>query len=164
LYAAGQSADNLVLQGRSLLSTGDLTNATTRFAAAVAASPNHQTANALLAGTRLFALSYRQPFQDLLDRLGVGPTNRSVYQWSADLQRDTEGVIVPPNDFSAQELVSFVRTNVLAEVEAALGNAGKITDRNFVLALSSNETSVAGVVIDYGDIQMTRASCMQSRC
>ena len=95
--------------------------------------------------------------QDMMDRLGVALTNRSIYHWTAHLPTDTNGIPVPPNDFNLMEGVAFVRTNFLPEVTAALGNFGKITDTNFVLTLSSNETSMAAVILDFGDIQMLRA-------
>ena len=57
----GQSADNLVLQGRGFLTAKDITNANKRFAAAVATSPNHQMANALYAVSRILSLPYAQP-------------------------------------------------------------------------------------------------------
>ena len=157
----GQTADNHILQGRSLLVAKDPAIAHSQFAAAVSAAPNHQTANAFLMASRLLSLPYRQPTQDILDRLGVAQTNRDIYAWTAKFRTNQEGVVVPPNDFSAAEIVAFVRTNILPEVGAALANAAKVTDRNFVLTLSSNETAVGEVTVDYGDVQMIR-SCLRA--
>src|SRR5438552_11267377 len=153
----GQSADNLVLQGRNYLANRNFTNANASFAAAVALAPNHQTANTLLAATRLLTLPDRQPTQNMMDRLGLALTNRNIYHWTARPPTDTNGIPVPPNDFNAMEGVAFVRTNFLPEVTAALANLATVADTNFVLSLSSNETSVAAVILDYGDIQMLRA-------
>src|SRR2546428_3341498 len=154
---SAKSADGLVIQGRNYLAVKNLTNANASFSAAVALSPNHQTANAFFAATRLLTLPDRQPAQDMMDRLGVALTNRNIYHWTARLPTDTNGIPVPPNDFNLMEGVAFVRTNFLPEVTAALGNFTKITDTNFVLTLSSNETSMAAVILDFGDIQMLRA-------
>lgn len=156
-HVLGQTADNYILQGRSSLAAKDPASAHSQFAAAVSAAPNHQTANAFLMASRLLSLPYRQPTQDILDRLGVARTNRDIYAWTAKLPTDQEGNVAPPNDFSAAEIVAFVRTNILSEVGAALVNASKVTDRNFVLTLSSNETAVGEMTVDYGDIQMIRA-------
>jgi len=154
---SGQTADGFVLQGRNYLAVKNLTNANASFSTAVALSPNHQTANAFFAATRLLTLPDRQPAQDMMDRLGVALTNRNIYHWTARLPTDTNGIPVPPNDFNLMEGVAFVRTNFLPEVTAALGNFSKITDTNFVLTLSSNESSMAAVILGFGDSQMLRA-------
>jgi hypothetical protein len=154
---AQQSADNFVLQGRAALEAKDIITANARFAAAVALAPSHQTANALYAATRLLSLPYTPPAQDLMDRLGVALTNRDIYAWTARLPVDTNNIFVPPNDFYFGELVDFARTNLLPQVTGALGNLGKITDPYFILSLTSNETKIAAVTVDYADIQMLKA-------
>lgn len=155
--AFGQTADRLVIEGRALLVAKDITNANSRFAAAVGKSPNHQTANLLHAGTRLLSWPYTPVAQDMMDRLGMPLTNRSIYDWTAELPRDTNHVIVPPNDFNSSELVTLARTSVLTEITGALGDLAKVADPNFILNLASNETTITAVTLDYGDVQMLRA-------
>jgi hypothetical protein len=152
-----QTADNLVLQGRALLVAKDLTNANSRFAAAVAKTPNHQTANALYAATRLFSWPYTQPAQDMMDRLGVSLTNRNIYKWTAKLPKDTNGVPIPPNDLNASELVALVRTSFLPEITGSLDNLARVSDPNFILNLATNETTIGQVTLDFGDIQMLQS-------
>ncbi len=151
-----QSSDNLVLQGRAFLVAKDMPNANARFAAAVAASPNHQAANALYAATRLLSLPYSAPGKELMDRLGVSLTNRNIYNWTAKLPKNKQGQVVPPNNFNAMEFTAFLRSHVLPEIQGALGNHTRASDRNFLLHLSSNETKVSEVTLDYGDIQVFR--------
>ena len=56
-----QTADDYVAQGRAFLVAHDLTNANDRFAAALALSPTHATANVLRAATRLLLLPEQPP-------------------------------------------------------------------------------------------------------
>src|SRR3954471_22471826 len=108
-----QTADILVSQGRSFLAARDLTNANARFASALAAAPNHSTANVFRAATRLLTLADQPAGKAFLDRLLIGPTNRSVYGWTADFARTTNGTILAPTNVSAAFLTAFLRTNML---------------------------------------------------
>lgn len=155
--AFGQSADNLVLQGREFLAAKNMTNANARFMAAVVAAPNHQSANALYAASRLLSMPYSQPVQDMLDRLGFALTNRNIYKWQSKPASDTNGVPIPPNDFSATEAADFLRTNTLWQIIGAQTNLAKVKDSNFILSLTSNETQVTKLTVDFGDVQMLRA-------
>lgn len=156
LAAPAQTADNLILQGRAFLEARDITNANARFQAATLAAPEHQSANALYAASRLLAYPYTPAAQGMLDRLGFELTNRTIYGWSSSPPTDTNGFPVPPNDFSAQEAVTFLSTNILPEIKGAAANLAKIHDPNFVLSLSSNETKMAPVTVDYADVLMLR--------
>lgn len=152
-----QSPDNLILQGRAFLAARDITNANSRFQAATAANPNHQSANALYAASRLLAYVYSPPAQAMLDRLGMALTNRNIYRWDAGVPTDTNGVPIPPNDFSLNEATSFLRTNLLVEIQGASANLAKVTDPYFVLTLSSNETQIGPVTVDFADARMLSA-------
>lgn len=164
LCCPGQTPDNLVLQGRAFLAARNITNANARFAQAVKLAPAHQTANALYSVTRLLSLPYTQPWQDMMDRMGVALTNRDLYAWSAAPQTDSEGVPVPPNQVGVEDLVAFVSTNLLPELHAAAANLAQITDPNFVLSLASNETTVGEATIDYGDIRLIHAGLSAAKC
>ena len=152
-----QTADSLVLQGRALLSAKDLPNANARFLTSVELSPTHQTANVLYAATRVLAWPYSRPAQNMMDRLGMTQTNRDLYLWTAKIPHDTNGVPIPPNDLSSGEVLDLVRTNLLTELSGALGNLAKVTDTNFLLNLTSNETKMGDVTLDFGDVQILRA-------
>src|SRR5258706_996709 len=151
-------ADDLIAQGRAYLAARDLTNANARFASAVAADGNHSTANVFRASTRLLTLADQAAGKALLDRLGMGPTNRSVYGWTADLAHDTNGIVQAPANMSAAELSAFLRTNILVEIAAAGSNLAVVTDPNFALSLTSNETTMIDVTLDYADLLMVRAA------
>ena len=155
--AHAQTADDYVNQGRAFLAAHDLTNANSRFASAVALSPNHATANVFRAATRLLVLPNQPAGSALLDRLGFAQTNRNVYDWTARIARDTNGVPIAPAGVAVSEVSAFLRTNVLPEIIQAAANLAVVTDTNFALALSSNETTTIAVTLDYGDIQLLRA-------
>src|SRR3977135_1956759 len=103
-----QTADILVSQGRAFLAAHDLTNANARLVSAIVAAPNHSTANVFRATTRLLTLADQPAGIAFLDRLLIGPTNRSVYGWTADFARTTNGTILAPTNVSAAFLTGFL--------------------------------------------------------
>jgi|GEM_PF-5423568 len=93
----------------------------------------------------------------MLDRLGMALTNRNIYRWDAGVPTDTNGIPILPNDFSLSEAASFLRTNLLMEVQGASANLAKVNDPYFLRTLSSNETKIAPVTVDYADARMLSA-------
>ncbi|MBI4326982.1 MAG: hypothetical protein HY674_17210 [Chloroflexi bacterium] len=154
---SAQNADTFVAAGRFHLAARDMTNANVSFAAAVAAAPNHETANALYAATRLLALPAQPAVNAFLDRLGVSRERRDLYHWSTSLPRDTNGVPLAPAGVNANEFAALLRTTVLPEISGAAANLAKVINTSFLLNLSSNETTFASVTVDYGDVQLLRA-------
>ena len=143
-----QTADQLVTEGRAFLAQRNLTNANAKFVAAVAASQNHENANALLSVTRLLNLLYLPPAQNFLTRLGVSATGRDVYHWTAFIAKDTNRVPIAPVGVSGAEASPFWHTNALPEIANSLANLARITNTNFLLNLTSNETTTAAVTVD----------------
>ncbi|MCL5098638.1 MAG: hypothetical protein M1608_14130 [Candidatus Omnitrophica bacterium] len=152
-----QSAETLITQGRAYLAAHDLANANASFAGAVQASPNNETANALLAATRLLVLPGQPAAQGFMDRLGITPSGRDIYHWTARLPMDSEGRPLSIPNMNFEEGIALLRTNLLPEVTAAEANLAKVVSTNFLLNLSSNETAIADVSVDYGDILLLRA-------
>jgi hypothetical protein len=157
LAATAQTVDQWITAGRTYLTQKDITNANASFAAAVNVAPDNETANVFYAATRLLALPSQPPAQRFLDRLGVPATNRSIYQWTARLPADTNGVPLAPAGMSASEITALLRTNLLAEIAAAAANLAKVVHTNFLLTLTSNETTLGEVTLDYGDVLLARA-------
>jgi Bacterial pre-peptidase C-terminal domain/Bacterial Ig domain len=152
-----QTADDLVSQGRAFLSVSNLVAANNSFAAAVALSPSHQTANVLYAATRLLVWPSQPAGSNFLDHLEVPIAGRDLYHWTAFPPRDRAGVPVAMPGINANEATSMARTNLLALVVAAEANLAKVVDPNFTLSLTSSETLGSPVTLDYGDIQLLRA-------
>jgi hypothetical protein len=152
-----QTCDNYVAQGRTYLAAHDLTNANSQFVLALSLCPGHTNANVFRAATRLLTLAGQPAGKALLDQLGFAATNRSVYHWTAGPPRDTNGVPYAPTNFSAAGVTAYLRTNALLEVIGAEANLAVVTDTNYTLTLTSNETATVAVTLDYGDLQMLRA-------
>ena len=158
LPVSGQGVDALIATGRAYLEQEDLANAQQSFAAAVAASPDHEVANALLGAARLMTLPYQPAVKQMLDRLGIPETNRNIYNFSLELARDTNNIPVIPADINTQEVVDLLRTNVLLELQAVEGNWAKIVSTNFLLTLTTNETKQAtNTTVSFADAQALQA-------
>jgi hypothetical protein len=161
--AFAQTAATYITQGRSFLAAHDLTNAHSRFASALALSPSHATGNVFYAATRLLTLADRPAGMALLDRLGFSADGRSIYQWTSEPPRDTNGVVIAPTNFSAAGLTAFLRTNLLTEIAGSGSNLAKVTSTSFKLSLTSNETTSTAITLDYGDVVLMRAILEFSR-
>ena len=74
-----QNTEALVAEGRASLVASNLVVAKARFEAAVAQSPNHETANALLGVTRLLALVNEPGISNFLSSAGFPVEGRNMY-------------------------------------------------------------------------------------
>jgi hypothetical protein len=57
---------------------------------------------------------------------------------------------------NSSEAVALYQSQVVPAVQAALQNLARITDPNFLLTLTSEETAVENVTVDYGDVLLLR--------
>ena len=161
---AATTCDGWVSQGRTNLAAHNLTNANLCFSNAVALCPSHATGNVFYAATRLLTLADRPAGHAFLDRLGFAPTNRSVYAWTAYPPHDTNGAPFAPTNMSAAEISAFLRTNILTEIVGAASNLATVTETNFTLDLTSNETTTVAVTLDFGDLLLLRAGLQFAQC
>ncbi|HTH49341.1 MAG TPA: hypothetical protein VMB21_17625, partial [Candidatus Limnocylindria bacterium] len=152
----GQTAEDLIAQGRVFLRAHNVTNANERFAAAVALAPGDPTANVFRALGRVLTLPYQPQVAALLDRMGMSPTNRNLYHWTAGLPNDTNGIPLAPGDLSAQELINVIHERVVPELANAESNLAQIKAANFTLMLTGAEAGGADVTLDLGDVQVLR--------
>jgi hypothetical protein len=152
-----QTADDYVAQGRAYLEATNIVAANASFSNAVALSPNHQTANVFYAATRLLVLPSQSVVSNFLTRIGLPVAGRDIYNWAAKPPTDDNGVPFVPPGLNASEFTAMLRTNILPALIAADANLAKVTDTNFTLSLTSNETRIVAVTLDYGDILMLRA-------
>jgi len=157
LISHAQTTDDLVTQGRQAWVAGNLNEANSRFAAAVAVSPNHEAANTLHALTRILVLPERPAVKALLDRLGVETQGRNVLRWTASFPTDSDGVPLAPTNLNAQELIGTLRAEALPELAAAAANLAKVTSPGFLLNLTAAETKTDAVTLDLGDIRLLQA-------
>ncbi|HTV40378.1 MAG TPA: hypothetical protein VMF08_07375 [Candidatus Sulfotelmatobacter sp.] len=154
---AAQTANELISQGESDLAVHDLADANTNFAQAVALSPTNETANAFYAITRLLVLPSEPVGSNFLTRLGVPVSGRNIYHWTAIPPLDTNDVPLAPVGVNADEFTAQLRANVLPAITSAISNLAVITDTNFTLDLTSGETSITDVTVDYGDLKLIQA-------
>jgi tetratricopeptide (TPR) repeat protein len=160
--ASAQTADDWVSQGRSYLAARDITDANASFAQALALNPNHENANALYAITRLLVLPSQPAGSNFLTRIGFPIAGRNIYVWSSTLPKDANGLWLAPNGVNANEFTAQLRTNVLPAVSGAVGNLAAITDTNFTISLTSSETAITSVTLDYGDLKLIQAGLYAS--
>lgn len=155
--ALSQTADALVAAGRAHLVLQNITKANTSFAAAVAAAPDHEVANVYYAATRLLSWPVQPASQSFLDRFDISRAGRDIYHWRTEAPLDTNNVPLAPEGMSAYEAIELLRTNALPEITGAAANLAKVTHSNFLLTVASNETGMAEVTLDYGDVLLLRS-------
>ena len=153
-----QTADQLVIEGRTFLSGRNITNANAKFGAALAVNPNHEAANVLHAATRVLNLPLQPVGAAFLTRLGFPTPGRDIYNWTARTAKDTNGIPVAPAGVNAQELTFQLRTNALPEIQGALQSLARITNPNFSLSLTAAETTGDAVTLDHADVLVLRAA------
>ena len=157
LTASADVCDDYVAAGRASLVDADYTSARASFESALAMCPDHEEANALLAATRFPAWLETPAGSNFLTRVGIPSSGRILTNWTATPMKDIGGVPLAPAGIGAQEISDLLRTNVLDEIQASLENLERITNTGFLLNLSSNETRMADVTVDYADLLMLRA-------
>jgi len=130
-----QTADDYVSQGRAFLAATNIVAANNSFSNAVALSPNHQTANVFYAATRLLVLPSQPAGSNFLSRIGMPAAGRDIYNWTAELPTDTNGVPLAPVGVNANESTAMLRTNVLPVLIAAEANLVKVSRRTVSLGI-----------------------------
>ena len=150
------TADQYVTNGLASLVAKDMAGAYSNFNAAVTSSSTNETANALLAVTRLLVLPQQPAGSNLLNSLGFSPNGRNIYNWTSAPPVDLNGEITLPTN-NTSVAIAFYRTNIILALGASLTNLSRITDPAFTLSLTADETSVEAVTVDYGDFLLMQA-------
>lgn len=160
--ASAQTADDWVSQGRSYLAARDISDANASFAQALSLNPNHETANAFYAITRLLVLPNQPAGSNFLTHIGFPVSGRSIYDWTSIAPKDAKKIPYAPTGVNANEFPAQLRTNVLYSINSAIGNLSVITDTGFSVSLTSSETASVGVTVDYGDFKLIQAGLYAS--
>ena len=155
--AAVASWVDLLAEGRLFLEAKDLPNAYARFNSVLVIMPDNRAANLLAATTRIALLTQNPDTKVFLDRLGVSPNGRNIYQWTADFKRDDAGQIMLPTSLKTSQGVSYLRNRVLPTLDASLVNLSRITNASYTFTFTAAETGTESITLDYGDIRMLRA-------
>jgi len=153
-----QTASNYVSQGQSYLAISNLASANLSFSNAVAISPTDPNGNFFYAATRLLVLPTQPAGSNFLTRIGVPILGRSIYDWTAELPTDTNGIVLAPTGVNANEFTAQLRTNILISLSGAISNLNAITATNFTVNLTTSETTMPAVTVDYGDIKLIQSA------
>ena len=162
--STAQTCAQWVVQGRTNLAAQNIAQANLCFSNAVANCPNQADANVFYAATRLLVLPGQTPIDGFLTSLGFASTGRDLYKWTAQPTKDAKGHVVVPDNVNASNAPALFRTNVLPQITAAAANLAMVTDTNFTLALTTNDTDLEAVTMDYGDVVLIRAMLHASEC
>lgn len=153
------AADALVVQGRLSLAQQDIVSANDCFRKALLEDEAHQEANVFYAVTRLMVLLYGPECSALLDRAGVTAEGRDIYNWTADWTRDGAGdVLLPPDTPWSGEVVDFLVNTVVAEIDGALDNLGRVQSPFELLLEPAEILSGEPLEVDDGDVLLSRAA------
>ena len=147
--------------GTNYLAMSDIVLANFSFSNAVTFSPtNNDTYDFFYAATGLLSLPEEPAGSNFLSRIGFGSAGRDIFNWQAQAPTNAKGHLVIPvtePPLNADEFTAQLRTNVLPAIIAAQSNLAQITDTNFTVFLTTNETHAGAVTVDWGDVQMLQA-------
>ncbi|MBP6507537.1 MAG: exo-alpha-sialidase, partial [Opitutaceae bacterium] len=160
--AFADTASDEIAAGRAAMVAHNLPLAHTHFQAALTAAPTNQTAAALLGITQLFDVTAKTESQTFLTNLGVDPTGRDVYNWSAKLPKDVDGELNLPTNYKLSDVSAFWLSTLVQESAAARANLALVTNPNFLITLTAAETKMpVSLNMDYGDVLMAQA-CLRA--
>jgi len=162
--ASAQSSTADVTAGETALSNQDPATANADFAAAVAADPTNQTAQALLGFTDMLALPGQSGTQQFMNGLGISAAGRNIYNFTATATTNAQGQVVLPAGYNLSTFNTYLATVVLPALTNASASFSAVTSTSFVLNLTAAETSATAVTIDYGDILMCNALVNADAC
>jgi uncharacterized repeat protein (TIGR03803 family) len=156
-YTASNSAEAYT-DGTNYMAQGDQIAANISFSNAIIFNTANVATNAaanatnylLLAATELLSLPSDPAGSNFLNHLGVGLAGRDIIHFKAKYNKYPVGV-------NADEITAQLRTNVLAAIIAAQADLAQIVNTNFTAVLTTNETQMGAVTVDYGDVQVLRS-------
>jgi len=159
-----KNCDDWLWCGHNYLTQHRVLDARDSFYRAWQESNTNEEANFMLGITRIAALAYLDITQNLMDRFGISTTDRDIYHWTADFQRDINGNIILPNDSpSGVQVQEFLTSPVLSECMAALDNFRNVS-ATFNILLPAEEiglttsTLAPATEFDYGDVCLAKSA------
>ncbi len=157
LNLRAQSAEEHLIEGRAWLSSQRISLANQSFQQAVNLSPSNKDANILLAVTRVLEVVERNSFKTMLQNSGANSVTNSFNNFKISYPEDTEGAPIIANNYRSNEGEDFLVNELLPELQAAVSHLSVISDTQYELDMTPDETGFNAVTIDYGDIRMARA-------
>ena len=168
--ASSPAGASLVDQGKSALQAHNVLSARDLFSQAVTADPTNQEANLLYGVTRVFAILENQ----YLGSAGLQSV-RQIFELSG-FSFQTFGLYgvagTDPGAFvqgmpRSGAVLAFVKTNVLPEIDGALGNLAAVTDPAFSSSIAPadlNKYTGQNITVDYADALVIKALLNAVKC
>jgi len=150
---ANTNAPDYFEAGTNYMAIADFVLANLSFSNALTFSPTNGAYDFFYAATGLLSLPQEPAGSNFLDHIGLSDIGRDFFDWQARL---TNAV---PIGVNADEFTAQLRTNVLPAIIAAQSNLARITATNFTVDLTASETHMGAVAVDWGDVQLLRATC-----
>jgi uncharacterized repeat protein (TIGR02543 family) len=147
-----QTAGDYYTNGLNDLAVSNLDAADIDFSNAVRLAPTDPTNNTFYAITQILTVADQPAVSNFLNQIGFSSPNRGVFNrqsWKLS------GVPATNGDAITGELYS----NAIPVYISAQTNFANVTATNFILALTTNQTHLANVSMDWGDIQVLRSLC-----
>ena len=152
------TATDWISSGKAALrkqTNAGLQEAKTAFARASQLQPTNGEAVVLEVLATVAAEALRPEFRQEIDLLGVEITEDNIYAPSYEYPEDEEGDYLPPPNVGSARAVAYANTR-LSEANRLLGLLQRITDSNFNITLSAEETGLKSVRVDYVDVRLLR--------
>ena len=159
-YSASVDPAPLIKSGRQNLArqaSEGIAAAHKNFTDALKAAPTNNEANFFYALTLFLKEHSARDLHDQLQSIGVGVIDPSPYSYEFSYPTDRQGRFAPFRYASTKQSLAYLDSKS-ALCNEALACLQKITDPKFRIVLTEKETSLLGVTLDYGDVQLLRAA------
>jgi hypothetical protein len=127
------------------------------FSSALKAAPNNTEANLLYSITLFLKEHSARDLHDQIQAGGIGLIDPSPYAFEFSYPMDRQGRFAPFRYAGTKQTLSYFDSKT-ALCNEALACLQKIKDPKFRTVLTERETSLLGVTVDYGDVQLLRAA------
>jgi len=158
--ASAQSpAASQIATGRTALANqtpAGIAEAVTAFKAAAAAEPANAEANFFNGAAIIYQELSSSELQTQLKNFGLQIPNANPYELEISYTLDPQGYFLPTAAVTTDSHLAYLNSKS-SVIDAALTSLDKITDENFVIMLSADETSLLDTKVDYADVCLLRA-------
>ncbi len=152
-------ADNWIAAGRAALAKqtpAGITDAITAFKAATDSEPGNAEANFFNAAALIYQELSSSELQTQLKNFGLELPNANPYALEMSFPEGPQGYFLPTAGIKTDAHLAYLNSRS-SVIDAALVSLDKITDQNFLITLSSSETSLLDTKVDYADVCLLRA-------
>ncbi len=148
-----------ISQGRDALSKqspSGIAEALMAFDAAVTAEPGNAEANFFKAAAIIYQELSSPELQTQLKNFGLQIPNANPYELEMSFPEGPQGYFLPTEGVTTDSHLAYLNSKS-SVIDAALTSLDKITEVNFVITLSADETSLLDTKVDYADVCLLRA-------